>query len=206
MQYNNINRVIACYHGGRILQWFRGIRAQEERRRDNRGNNQPFTVWISFFFNSNNKYCYLYVAVRKQQQRNTRLGLLWPNHRNLSSTEVRLGAPLFYKEKLLPWRAASSHSDACAWRLWLGSTSTTNKMADRELWQFCGCAHVWKCSGTARLKIGLSRTGSSQSRCLWRMVRLSPTKFQFGFIRVAPCRTRQNSLKFARFGTARHDL
>ena len=52
----------------------------------------------------------------------------------------------------------------------------------------------------------ISRTGSTQSRGLWRMVQLSRTKCQVGFIRVAPCRTRQNWSKFTRFGTARRHL
>ena len=53
----------------------------------------------------------------------------------------------------------------------------------------------------------ISRTGSTQTRDLRRMVRLSRNKYQVGVIRVAPGRTRQDWCKFARFGTvhnARH--
>ena len=38
----------------------------------------------------------------------------------------------------------------------------------------------------------ISRTGSTQSRGILRMVRLSRTKCQVGLIRVAPCRAKQN--------------
>ena len=52
----------------------------------------------------------------------------------------------------------------------------------------------------------ISRTGSTQSKVLWCMVRLSRAKCQVAFTRVAPCRTRHYWSKFARFGAARRDL
>ena len=52
----------------------------------------------------------------------------------------------------------------------------------------------------------ISRTGSTQTRDLWRMGQLSRTKYQVGFIRVVPRRTRQNLSRFARLGTVQHDL